>query len=382
MTLSRNLSFVAEGANASGYIANTQISGVITSTQLASSGVSAGTYGGATQIPVVAVGSDGRVTSAANVSVSSTAIVANTGQLTANASTGIVALGLATTAVTPGTYGGASQIPYVTVDAYGRITSSANVTPSIATSQITGVLGTSQGGTNSNATPTAGAVPYGTGSAYCFTPAGSSGQILYSQGSSAPCWGNAASNYNYICTYCSNFAVCGTSACCSPCICLTGGYNSYYFIFRGVTYNGPVTGGISFNYISCCGSGNCVILASGYQNVGIFSGGSAACVCCTTQTCNFGYVAAAGSSSPSSSGCYFGTLLVNNIQRYNACNETSGVIDSIGYQINASYPYVSYGGTQLPYGCACYCYPIVMISFGYVCTWCKGSVSVYGVTSC
>lgn len=42
------------------------------------------------------------------------------------------------------------------------------------------------GGTNSTATPTAGAVAYGTGSAIGYTSAGSSGQLLQSNGSSAP----------------------------------------------------------------------------------------------------------------------------------------------------------------------------------------------------
>jgi hypothetical protein len=45
-----------------------------------------------------------------------------------------------------------------------------------------------RGGTNGTATPTAGAVPYGTGTAYAFTSAGTSGQVLTSNGSSAPTW--------------------------------------------------------------------------------------------------------------------------------------------------------------------------------------------------
>jgi hypothetical protein len=45
-----------------------------------------------------------------------------------------------------------------------------------------------RGGTNGTATPTAGAVAYGTGTAYGFTAAGTSGQVLQSNGSSAPTW--------------------------------------------------------------------------------------------------------------------------------------------------------------------------------------------------
>lgn len=46
------------------------------------------------------------------------------------------------------------------------------------------------GGTNATATPTNGGVSYGTGTAYAFTSAGSSGQILQSNGASAPTWAN------------------------------------------------------------------------------------------------------------------------------------------------------------------------------------------------
>jgi len=45
-----------------------------------------------------------------------------------------------------------------------------------------------RGGTNGTATPTAGAVTYGTGTAYAFTAAGTIGQVLQSNGSSAPTW--------------------------------------------------------------------------------------------------------------------------------------------------------------------------------------------------
>lgn len=53
----------------------------------------------------------------------------------------------------------------------------------------TAVLGVANGGTNGTATPTAGAVSYGTGTAYAFTSAGTAGQVLLSNGSSAPSFG-------------------------------------------------------------------------------------------------------------------------------------------------------------------------------------------------
>lgn len=51
-----------------------------------------------------------------------------------------------------------------------------------------------RGGTNATATPTAGAVAYGTGSAYAFTAAGTAGYLLQSNGSSAPTWVPAPSS--------------------------------------------------------------------------------------------------------------------------------------------------------------------------------------------
>ena len=53
-------------------------------------------------------------------------------------------------------------------------------------------LAIASGGTNGTATPTLGAVPYGTGTAYAFTAAGPEGKVLTSHGSAAPTWEDAA----------------------------------------------------------------------------------------------------------------------------------------------------------------------------------------------
>ena len=60
------------------------------------------------------------------------------------------------------------------------------------TTGVTGTLPIANGGTNATATPTAGAVPYGTGTAYAFTAAGTSGQVLTSNASGAPTWSTPA----------------------------------------------------------------------------------------------------------------------------------------------------------------------------------------------
>ena len=57
---------------------------------------------------------------------------ANSNQLTANGQTGNLVIGLATTAVTSGRYGGSTQVPTFNVDEFGRLTEAGNV--SISTS--------------------------------------------------------------------------------------------------------------------------------------------------------------------------------------------------------------------------------------------------------
>ncbi len=83
------------------------------------------------------------VLTAANVGATpNTAFVlAGTGISGGGQLTGNVTINLANTAVTTGTYGTASQVSQVTVDAQGRITSAANVAIAIANSAVSG-LGT------------------------------------------------------------------------------------------------------------------------------------------------------------------------------------------------------------------------------------------------
>ena len=111
--------------------------GTLNSARLPTSGVAAATYGNATNIPSITVDTLGRITSASNVAIS--ASVANTqitglitsAQIASVANTQITgtitAAQLANTGVAATTYGGASSIPAITVDAQGRITSASNV---------------------------------------------------------------------------------------------------------------------------------------------------------------------------------------------------------------------------------------------------------------
>ena len=59
----------------------------------------------------------------------------------------------------------------------------------LATAEVAGTLSIARGGTNSTSTPTNGGIAYGTGTAYAFTSAGTSGQCLQSNGAATPTWG-------------------------------------------------------------------------------------------------------------------------------------------------------------------------------------------------
>lgn len=69
------------------------------------------------------------------------------------------------------------------------LTFSGSPITSAGTLTLGGTLAVANGGTNGTATPTAGTVAYGTGTAYAFTSAGTAGQVLLSNGSSAPSFG-------------------------------------------------------------------------------------------------------------------------------------------------------------------------------------------------
>ena len=113
---------------------------------------------------------------AANLVPGELAININDGKLYFENSSGVVTLLAQSGSASP-----------VTTISFG----STGLTPSTATSgavTVAGTLAVANGGTNATATPTAGALAYGTGSAYAFTSAGTAGQLLQSNGSSAPTW--------------------------------------------------------------------------------------------------------------------------------------------------------------------------------------------------
>ena len=122
-------------------------------TELANTGVTSGTYGSSTQIPVITVDEDGRITvantapvagvedfsyaeanntitletgdgSIFNIQTETTVELTGkvTGTATSSSGTVSIAAELANTGVTAGTYGSATSIPVITIDEDGRIT--------------------------------------------------------------------------------------------------------------------------------------------------------------------------------------------------------------------------------------------------------------------
>ena len=118
-------------------------------TALSTTGVSAGTYGGTSEIPVFTVDSKGRITSAANIAMASSSISVTGSDLTMSGSTGtaITNATLATVNGNVGTFGSNNQVATFTVDAKGRTTSAGNVsiTPASIGAVSTGVVGQPNG---------------------------------------------------------------------------------------------------------------------------------------------------------------------------------------------------------------------------------------------
>lgn len=137
---------------------------------LTDTGISAATYGSATQIARFDVDAKGRLTLASNITLNSDNVVEGavnlyftqararaslSGGTGINYTVGTGVIALANTAVAPAAYGSASQVGTFTVDQQGRLTAAANVAIAIGAAAITsGTLAAARGGTGVSNTGT------------------------------------------------------------------------------------------------------------------------------------------------------------------------------------------------------------------------------------
>lgn len=170
--------------------------GGITGTQLNTTGVTAGSYGDATNIPVFTVDSNGRITAASTIAATISGYVPVTRQVIAG--TGLTGGGALNSNVTL-SVNLSDSTPLV-----GDTTGSAGVATSVSRSdhqhpqvdlssdnQVTNILGLSHGGTARSLVPNAGAIIWSGADGLYVGPAGSAGQVLVSGGTAAPTWGSA-----------------------------------------------------------------------------------------------------------------------------------------------------------------------------------------------
>jgi len=161
---------VLTSAGASAPVWTTLSSGTVTSVN-----VSGGTTG--------LTSSGGPVTTSGTITLAGTLIAANGGTGFATYTVGDILYASTTTAL--------SKLSDVATG-NALISGGVGVPPAWGkidlTTHVSGTLPIANGGTNGTAAPTAGAVPYGTGTAFGFTAAGTSGQVLTSAGAGIPTW--------------------------------------------------------------------------------------------------------------------------------------------------------------------------------------------------
>ena len=170
--------------------------GGIGTTQLAVSGVTAGTYGSSTSVPIVTVDATGRVMAATTAAVTVTGYVPETRQVIAGA--GLSGGGTLNNDVTLiANLSNAAPASGYQVGASGvatDITRSDHTHPAVnlaIDNEVDGLLGLSNGGTARSLVAAAGAPVWSGADGLYIGSVGLAGQVLVSGGADAPTWGSA-----------------------------------------------------------------------------------------------------------------------------------------------------------------------------------------------
>jgi len=165
--------------------------------QLDVTGVSAGTYGSGANVPVITVNTKGRVTSLSTTPLVISGYVPDSRQIVAG--TGLSGGGnLEQNRTLAIDFSSANPQPLGSVTAGTGVNASRDdhVHPALDLSdsnQTTGTLPMGRGGTGSAMSPVAGAVVVSNGTNFDLTSVGSAGQVLLSSGASIPVWGTPSS---------------------------------------------------------------------------------------------------------------------------------------------------------------------------------------------
>jgi hypothetical protein len=164
--------------------------------QLASSGVTSGIYGTATDIPVLTVDDTGRVVAATSVPVAISGYVPTTRQVIAgNGLTGGGALNANVTLAA--SYSASAPQTNFQIGSAGSantLARSDHQHPALdlsADDQVDNILGLGNGGTARSLVMQPGAVIWSGADGMYVSAAGASGQVLVSNGTAAPSWGSA-----------------------------------------------------------------------------------------------------------------------------------------------------------------------------------------------
>jgi hypothetical protein len=160
--------------------------------QLALSGVTQGTYGSGSAVPILTVDSKGRITSATTAPLDVTGFVPTSRTITAgDGLTGggslanNISLAANFSATTPSALGTASAGTAITVSRGDHVHPAVDLSD---TTQTQGALPLGRGGTGDALSPVAGAVVYSTGTKFALSNPGLPGQVLSSNGTDEPQW--------------------------------------------------------------------------------------------------------------------------------------------------------------------------------------------------